>query len=142
MRLLNELLENESFEVDQESVGYIVIDIINMNGWNSCEFLIGYNNNKRLYSKSTQRMKLIGALSKEYYRLNIHNNYRDVDLLKKQLEDYITGEGKALSQLKYFSAENRKTSSQYYHKNGESTWLDCTSRVHYAWVYIAQKSLP
>jgi hypothetical protein len=45
-RLLNKIFEDPCFKIDEESIPYIVRDIINMNWWNTCNFLIGYNKNK------------------------------------------------------------------------------------------------
>jgi len=138
MRLLNELLENESFLVDKESIPYIVRDIINMNWWNTCGYLRGYKKNKRVSLEFPDReMKLIALILKEFYRHD-KQNMRDPHKLKSELAGYINGTRKSLQQLKYYSTEYRRNDSQYYYKDGNPTWLDCTSRATYAWKYVAQ----
>ena len=138
MRLLNELLENESFLVDKESIPYIVRDIINMNWWNTCGYLLGYKKNKRLSLEyPDSKMKLTALILKEFYRHDKYNR-RDPRKLKSELAGYINGTRKSLQQLKYYSTEYRRNDSQYYYKDGNPTWLDCTSRATYAWKYVAQ----
>lgn len=136
-RLINKLFEDQNFTVDSESVPYIVRDIINMNYWNTCGYHIGYKNNKRIFVEPSFEMKLIGIITKEYYRHYI-NAKKDETLLTKELKDYIEGNIKQLKQLKYFSMDYRRNDSQYFHKDGQPTWLDCTSRASYAWKYLAQ----
>ena len=138
MRLLNALFEDKLFLVDEESVPYIVRDVINMNWWNTCDYLLGYRKNKRVCLPApTKKMKLWGIITKEYYR-NLLESKKDVLLLKNEIEAYISGEKKDLSQLKIFSMPYRRNDSQYFYKDGKPTWLDCTSRATYAWKYIGQ----
>jgi len=137
MRLLNALFEDADFLIDKESVPYIVRDIINMNWWNTCDYLLGYKKNKRTQIDATYDMKLIGILTKEFYRYRI-NKEKNLDLFKKQMEDFLKGSRKTIPQLKYYSMDYRKNESQYFYKDGKSSWLDCTSRATYAWKYVGQ----
>lgn len=85
MRLLNALLENEDFAVDEASIPFIVRDIINMNYWNTCDYLLGYRDNKRVFLEyPTKRMKLIGLILKEFYRYD-QEQHRDSKAFEKEL---------------------------------------------------------
>jgi len=136
-RLLNQLFENPSFTIDNESVAYIVRDIINMNWWNTCGFVIGYKNNRRVFSKVHKQQKAIALTLKEYYRINLLS-MRDEDLLLQELKKYISGAKINLRQLRLWSMTDRRNPSQYYRdeKTKEVTWLDCTSRAKYAFSYL------
>jgi hypothetical protein len=137
-RLLNKLFEDENFLVDELSIPYIVRDIINMNWWNTCDYLLGYQNNKRIsLTPPTYNMKLIAIILKEFYRYK-QNAVKDVDKLETELQKYINNKSNYLRQLKLFSMNYRRNDSQYFYKNGKPTWLDCTSRATYAWKYVAQ----
>lgn len=138
MRLLNAIFENSDFLIDDESTPYIVRDIINMNWWNTCDYLLGYKNNRRVsLTPPTHRMKLIAIILKEFYRYN-QNSKKNEYKLKQELHKYISGQNNYLQQLKLFSMDYRRNDSQYFYKNGKPTWLDCTSRATYAWKYVAQ----
>ena len=138
MRLLSALFEDENFLIDEKSIPYIVRDIVNMNWWNTCGYLLGYQNNKRVsLTYPTKVHKLFGIILKEFYRHH-QNSFKKVDLLEKELKGYIEGNVKMLRQLKLFSMDYRKNDSQYFYKDGKATWLDCTSRATYAWKYVAQ----
>jgi hypothetical protein len=138
-RLLNKLFEDENFLIDEKSVAYIIRDIINMNWWNTCDYLLGYQNNKRInLEHPTFDMKLIGLILKEFYR-HWHLAHRDAKEFEEEMKAYIEGTGgKQLRQLKLFSMKYRRNESQYFYKNGKPTWLDCTSRATYAWKYVGQ----
>jgi len=113
-RLLNKLFEDETFYIDKESIPYIVRDIINMNYWNTNNFLMGYKNNKRIYGELTHEMKLIAILLKEYYRHN-QNSFKNKDLLEEELKNYIMSYDRVnMRQLKLFSMEYRRNDSQYF----------------------------
>jgi hypothetical protein len=136
-RLLNKLLCDDSFLVDEASVPYIIRDIINMNWWNTCGYLLGYTNNKRLSADATFDQKMAAILLKEFYRYRIIKD-ADPNRLLAECEDYILGKKKALKQLGMHSMPYRRNDSQYFHKNGKPTFVDCTSRATYAWKYIGQ----
>jgi len=136
-RLLNKLFEDENFSVDRESVPYVVRDIINMNWWNTCEYMLGYQKNKRVSAKATYDQKLIGILLKEFYRHH-QLKLRDPEKLNIELKRYLASETNYLRQLKLFSMPHRRNDSQNFYKGGKATWLDCTSRATYAWKYVAQ----
>ena len=138
MRLLNALFEDENFLVDVDSIPYIVRDIINMNWWNTCDYIIGYKKNKRIcLNYPTKNMKLIGIILKEYYRYR-QNSLKNTKKFEKELRGYINGDVQQLRQLKLFSMNYRRNDSQYFYKDGKPTWLDCTSRATYAWKYVGQ----
>ena len=138
MRLLNSLFEDENFMVDSESYGYIARDIINMNWWNTCDYLLGYQKNRRvILDIPTYKMKLIGIVLKEFYRWR-QNNCKDSGKFFDEMKAYIETEKSPTRQLKLFSAQYRRNDSQYFYKNGKPTWLDCTSRATYAWMYVGQ----
>ena len=138
IRLINKLFEDENFLVDSDSLPYVVRDIINMNWWNTCDYLLGYKNNRRIYiDYPTHNMKLIAIVTKEFYRHN-QNAYKNEGKLKKELKNYISGKNNSLRQLKLYSMDYRRNDSQYFYKNNKPTWLDCTSRATYAWKYVAQ----
>jgi len=137
-RLLNKLFEDKDFLVDKESVPYIVRDIINMNWWNTCNYMLGYQKNKRVnLDIPTYRMKVIAVILKEFYRHN-QSKYKDKKLLIKELKGYIEGNVKQLRQLRLYSIDYRRNDSQFFYKDGKCTWLDCTSRATYAWKYVGQ----
>jgi hypothetical protein len=137
-RLINELLSNKEFLVDDASLPYIVRDIINMNWWNTCEgYLIGYQKGRRVSAPASHKQKLIGIILKEFYRWRMLER-RDVSVLQEELAGYISGTKKSLAQLKIFSMPYRRNDSQYFYQNGQPTWLDCTSRATYAWKYVGQ----
>ncbi len=138
MRLLNSIFEDENFLVDDESFGYIVRDIINMNWWNTCGYLLGYQKNRRKsLDLPTKKMKLMGIILKEFYRYR-QNNFKNSEKFIEEIKTYIETEKSPLRQLKLFSMNYRRNESQYFYKNGKPTWLDCTSRATYAWKYIGQ----
>lgn len=137
-RLLNAIFEDENFLVDDESIGYIVRDIINMNWWNTCGYLLGYRKNRRVsLDVPTQDMKLVALLLKEYYRVS-NIKLKNEAAFRKEIVDYIEGDLKYLRQLKIWSIEYRRNYSQYFYKDGKPTWFDCTSRATYAWKYVGQ----
>lgn len=137
MRLLNALFTDESFYVDKQSLGYVVRDIINMNWWNTSGVLIGYKNNKRITKPFTEDQKRIAVQLKEFYRYRVIAT-KDERKLKAELSDYIAGKRAALKQLGVWSMRCRANPSQYFTKNGEMTWVDCTSRATYAAKYVFQ----
>ena len=138
-RLLDRLFGDPEFLVDEASVPYIVRDVINMNWWNTCGYLIGYENGRRKYlENATKEMKLCAAILKEFYRYR-QLKLRDKEKLMGELERYLTGQKvPLLRQLKLHSMPFRRNDSQYYYKDQKPTWLDCTSRVTYAWKYVGQ----
>lgn len=137
-RLLNKLFEDKTFLVDEESIPYIVRDIINMNWWNTCGYLLGYQKGRRVSLEyPTKQMKLIGCILKEFYRHDKENNKSEL-LFNQELKQYINKRRNDLPQLRLFSIKYRRNDSQYYYKDGEPTWLDCTSRATYAWKYVGQ----
>jgi len=137
MRLLNALFENEHFAVDEQSVPYIVRDIINMNWWNTCDYLIGYAEKRRITKEATYEQKLSALILMEYYGWRI-DAIRNRKKLQEELHWYLHGKVKVLRQLSAWSQRHRRNDSQSYHKDSEPTWLDCTSRATYAWKYVGQ----
>ena len=137
MRLINELFSNPSFLVDEESLGYIVRDIINMNWWNTSGVLAGYRKNKRVSNPFTEDQKRIAVQLKEFYRHRILET-RNLDAYRSELDGYIKGDVSALRQLGAWSMPCRANPSQYFTKDGQMTWVDCTSRATYAAKYVFQ----
>ena len=137
MRLINELFSSPSFHIDKESLPYIVRDIINMNWWNTSGVLIGYKKNKRVMAPFTDEQKRIGVQLKEFYRHRILET-RDADKFKQELDKYLQGKVAVLRQLGAWSMPVRANPSQYFTRNGEMTWVDCTSRATYATKYVFQ----
>ena len=138
MRLLNELFENPSFQIDEDSLGYLVRDIINMNWWNTAGVLTGYARNKRMQRPFTEEQKRIAVQLKEYYR---HNKISicDEDTFRREIKQYIAGTRTKMDQLSSWSMRSRANPSQYFHKlDGTMTWVDCTSRATYAAKYVYQ----
>jgi len=137
MRLINALFCDPSFQVDRHSLGYIVRDIINMNWWNTSGNLVGYKNNKRVHIPFTEEQKRIGVQLKEYYRHRLLAT-RDPDKFRQELYGYVTGGVKSLKQLGAWSMPCRANPSQCFTKDGQMTWVDCTSRATYAAKYVFQ----
>lgn len=138
MRLLNELFENPSFQIDEDSLGYLVRDIINMNWWNTAGVLTGYARNKRMQRPFTEEQKRIAVQLKEYYR---HNKISicDEDTFRREIKQYIAGTRTKMDQLSSWSMRSRANPSQYFHRpDGTMTWVDCTSRATYAAKYVYQ----
>lgn len=138
MRLLNELFENPSFQIDEDSLGYLVRDIINMNWWNTAGVLTGYARNKRMQRPFTEEQKRLAVQLKEYYR---HNKISicDEDTFRREIKQYIAGTRTKMDQLSSWSMRSRANPSQYFHRpDGTMTWVDCTSRATYAAKYVYQ----
>lgn len=137
-RLLNKLFEDKDFLVNEDSVGHIVRDIINMNWWNTSGFLVGYSKNKRVYSEFTENQKLMALQLKEFYTVDKLNR-RNENKLREEVRNYSLGKIKSLQQLSYFSIYSRVNPSQFFHNmEGEITFVDCTSRAKYAAIYVFQ----
>jgi hypothetical protein len=137
MRLLNEIFENDEFVVDEDSLGYVVRDIINMNWWNTSGVLIGYRLNRRISAPFTETQKLIAVQLKEFYRQRIIATKNQEEFLA-EMEQYVSGKRQHLPQLSAWSMLSRANPSQYFTKNGKMTWVDCTSRATYAAKYVYQ----
>jgi SAM-dependent methyltransferase len=137
MRLLNALLCDPKFKIDEHSLGYIVRDIINMNWWNTSGNLVGYQNNRRVHVPFTEEQKRIGVQLKEFYRHRLLET-RDPNKFRAELQNYIAGKTTALRQLGVWSTPTRANPSQYFTRNGNMTWVDCTSRATYAAKYVFQ----
>lgn len=124
--------------IDEESLGYLVRDIINMNWWNTSGVLLGYKKNKRIYAPFTETQKRIAVQLKEFYRYRIIS-IRDERKFRDELRGYISGSVKVLRQLSAWSTPSRANPSQYFTKeDGTMTWVDCTSRASYAAKYVFQ----
>ena len=136
-RLLNKLFCDENFLLDSQSLPMVIRDIVNMNYWNTCDYLLGYQKNKRVCIDATFEMKLMAILLKEYYRFHMES-LKDSDDFEKELQVYITAEKSPTRQLKIHSMKFRRNLSQFFHSKGEPTWLDCTSRATMAWKYVVQ----
>lgn len=138
-RLINQLFENPDFAIDgEQSLGYIVRDIINMNWWNTAGVLIGYQKNKRVNAPFNETQKRIAVQLKEFYRARIIA-IKNEDRLRDELRGYIGGTVTKLEQLSAYSTLRRANPSQYFHKpDGTMTWVDCTSRATYAAKYVFQ----
>lgn len=137
-RLINQLFSNPSFQVSEDSLGYVVRDIINMYWWNTAGVLIGYRNNRRISAPFTETQKRIAVQLKEFYRVRIEA-IRNESKLRSELRGYINGSVKKLEQLSAYSQRRRANPSQYFHnQNGDMTWVDCTSRATYAAKYVFQ----
>ena len=137
-RLVNQLLSNPDFQVDDASLGYVVRDIVNMNWWNTAGVLTGYRNNKRVQRPFTEDQKRVAVQLKEYYRVRIVA-LKDEQKFRHEIRGYLGGTLSALRQLSMHSQETRANPSQYFHKpDGTMTWVDCTSRATYAAKYVFQ----
>lgn len=137
-RLINQLFQNPEFKVDQESLGYIVRDIINMNWWNTSGILIGYAKNKRINNAPNETQKRIAVQLKEYYRVRIIG-LKNESKLREEIRKSATGVRLNLRQLSAYSMRCRANPSQFFHKkDGAMTWVDCTSRATYAMKYVYQ----
>jgi len=137
MRLLFRLFSDAAFSVDDKSDGYIARDIINMNWWNTCGILLGYRGNRRIVGPVPETIKRIAVQLKEFYRVR-RLMIRNETKLRRELEQYVRGESQTLEQLGAFSMRTRANPSQYFHRGGEMTWVDCTSRATFAAMYVAQ----
>jgi len=137
-RLLNQLFENLKFKVEEESLGYVVRDIINMNWWNTCEWHAGYVENRREQQDCPENLKLIAVQLKEYYRRR-QLKLKSRGKLKEELQAYLLKNTSSLFQLRLHSVSTRQNVSQFFHdENGVPTWVDCTSRATYAAKYVCQ----
>ena len=137
-RLINVLLENPDFEVAEDSLDYLVRDIINMNWWNTAGVLLGYRDNKRIMGEFSETQKRIAVQLKEYYYIR-RIAIKDERKFRKEIQAYICGNSFKLEQLNAFSYLTRANPSQYFHrKDGSMTWVDCTSRATYAAKYVFQ----
>jgi hypothetical protein len=137
-RLINQLFENPEFLIDEQSLGYLVRDIINMNWWNTAGYLLGYKKNKRVSGKFTETQKRIAVQLKEYYRYRTIAT-KDHDKFVNEIRGYISGNISSLNQLGAYSMRARANPSQFFHTpEGEMTWVDCTSRATYAAKYVFQ----
>ena len=137
-RLVNQLLENPEFKVDRKSVPHIARDIINMNWWNTCEVLLGYQNNRRVSGPFSETQKLIAVQLKEFYRAR-RIAIKDDGKLRAELAGYINSKVSNLPQLGAYSMLTRANPSQYFDRqDGTMTWVDCTSRATYAAKYVYQ----
>jgi len=137
-RLLNQLFENLKFKVEEESLGYVVRDIINMNWWNTCEWHAGYVENRREQQDCPENLKLIAVQLKEFYRRR-QLKLKSRGKLKEELQAYLLKNTSSLFQLRLHSVSTRQNVSQFFHdENGVPTWVDCTSRATYAAKYVCQ----
>lgn len=137
-RLLFKLFSDPTFEVDDQSFGYIARDIINMNWWNTAGVLKGYRKNKRLYNPFSETQKRIAVTLTSFYYdkkklLCVEEN------LRHELRGYLNGTTKKLEILNAYQYPIRANPSQFFHTpNGDMTWIDCTSRASYAAKYLYQ----
>lgn len=146
MNLVQNIFQNPNFKVQGDMHKLkkrILKDIINMNWWNDCELLIGYQDGQREYT-NPQRWQLDAANSLfEFYWNYTVDRYTDYDALENEIYNHMKNPrymGVQTTVLPKFTIPFRADKGQCMIKeNGEQTFRDGTpTRPFYSLIYIAQ----
>ena len=146
MNLVQNIFQNLNFKVQGDMHKLkkrILKDIINMNWWNDCELLIGYQDGQREYT-NPQRWQLDAANSLfEFYWNYTVDRYTDYDALENEIYNHMKNPrymGVQTTVLPKFTIPFRADKGQCMIKeNGEQTFRDGTpTRPFYSLIYIAQ----
>lgn len=146
MNLVQNIFQNPNFKVQgdiHKLKKRILKDIINMNWWNDCELLIGYQDGQREYT-NPQRWQLDAANSLfEFYWNYTVDRYTDYDALENEIYNHMKNPrymGVQTTVLPKFTIPFRADKGQCMIKeNGEQTFRDGTpTRPFYSLIYIAQ----
>ena len=146
MNLVQNIFQNPNFKVQGDMHKLkkrILKDIINMNWWNDCELLIGYQDGQREYT-NPQRWQLDAANSLfEFYWNYTVDRYTDYGALENEIYNHMKNPrymGVQTTVLPKFTIPFRADKGQCMIKeNGEQTFRDGTpTRPFYSLIYIAQ----
>ena len=146
MNLVQNIFQNPNFKVQGDMHKLkkrILKDIINMNWWNDCELLIGYQDGQREYT-NPHRWQLDAANSLfEFYWNYTVDRYTDYNALENEIYNHMKNPryaGIQTTVLPKFTIPFRADKGQCMIKeNGEQTFRDGTpTRPFYSLIYIAQ----